>query len=93
MGVYLGVSALVSGALLPRIGHAIPKFFDAIMRLFHEAGGTWFWWSMEGGAQYVRLYKYAFNYLTATKGLHNMIWLLPYDGSPDASFYPGKSLD
>ena len=21
-----------------------------------------------------------------------MIWLLPYDGSPDASFYPGKSL-
>ena len=64
----------------------------AIMRLFHEAGGTWFWWSMEGGAQYVRVYKYAFNYLTVTKGLTNMIWLLPYDGSPDASFYPGKSL-
>ncbi len=64
----------------------------AIMRLFHEAGGTWFWWSMEGGAQYVRVYKYAFNYLTATKGLTNMIWLLPYDGSPDASFYPGKSV-
>jgi hypothetical protein len=64
----------------------------AIVRLFHEAGGTWFWWSMEGGAQYVRLYKYAFNYLTVTKGLKNMIWLLPYDGSPDASFYPGKSL-
>ncbi|MFL5308074.1 MAG: glycosyl hydrolase [Polyangia bacterium] len=63
----------------------------AIMRLFHEAAGTWFWWSMEGGAQYVRLYKYAFNYLTVTKGLRNMIWMLPYDGSPDASFYPGKS--
>ena len=63
----------------------------AIMRLFHEAAGTWFWWSMDGGAQYVRVYKYAFNYLTATKGLKNMIWLLPYDGSPDASFYPGKS--
>jgi hypothetical protein len=64
----------------------------AIMRLFHEAGGTWFWWSMEGGAQYVRVYNYAFNYLTVTKGLRNMIWLLPYDGSPDASFYPGKSV-
>lgn len=63
----------------------------AIMRLFHEAAGTWFWWSMDGGAQYVRVYKYAFNYLTVTKGLKNMIWLLPYDGSPDASFYPGKS--
>ncbi len=64
----------------------------AIMRLFHEAGGTWFWWSMEGGAQYVRVYNYAFNYLTVTKGLRNMIWLLPYDGSPDASFYPGKNV-
>jgi hypothetical protein len=64
----------------------------AIMRLFHEAGGTWFWWSMEGGAQYVRVYDYAFNYLTVTKGLRNMIWLLPYDGNPDASFYPGKSV-
>jgi len=64
----------------------------AIMRLFHEAGGTWFWWSMEGGAQFVRVYKYAFNYLTATKGLKNMIWLMPYDGSPDGSFYPGKSV-
>ena len=64
----------------------------AIIRLFHEAGGTWFWWSMEGGAQYVRVYKYAFNYLTATRGLKNMIWLLPFDGSPDASFYPGKSM-
>jgi len=62
----------------------------AIMRLFHEAGGTWFWWSMETGAQYIRLWKYAFNYLTVTKGLRNMLWLLPYDGSPNADFYPGK---
>jgi len=62
----------------------------AIMRLFHEAGGKWFWWSMETGAQYVRLWKYAFNYLTVTKGLRNMLWLMPYNGSPDAAFYPGK---
>lgn len=63
----------------------------AIMRPFHEAGGTWFWWSMEGGAQYVRVWKYAFDYLTRVKGLHNMIWMLPYNGSPNASFYPGKA--
>ncbi len=62
----------------------------ALIRLFHEAGGTWFWWSMQGGAEYVRLWKYAFNYLTVTKGLKNLLWLMPYDGSPDASFYPGK---
>jgi hypothetical protein len=81
---------------LDNVAHMVQTVQDAdgvaIMRLFHEAGGTWFWWSMEGGGQYVRLYKYAFNYLTVTKGLHNMLWLLPYDGSPDASFYPGKSL-
>jgi hypothetical protein len=62
----------------------------AIMRLFHEAGGAWFWWSMETGAQYVRLWKYAFNYLTVTKGLRNILWLMPYNGSPNAAFYPGK---
>ena len=62
-----------------------------IWRPFHEAGGTWFWWSKEGGSQYVRLWKFMFNYYTNVKGLHNLIWLLPYDGSPDASFWPGKA--
>jgi hypothetical protein len=62
-----------------------------IWRPFHEAGGTWFWWSMEGGSQYQRLWKFEYTYFTQTKGLHNLIWLLPYDGSPDSSFYPGKS--
>ena len=62
-----------------------------ILRLFHEAGGTWFWWSKEGGAQYVKLWKYAFNYLTNTKGLKGILWLMPYDGTPQASFYPGKA--
>ena len=62
-----------------------------IWRPFHEAGGTWFWWSKEGGAQYVRLWKYMFTYMTATKGLTNLLWLMPYDGTPDSSFYPGKA--
>lgn len=56
-----------------------------------EAGGTWFWWSKEGGAQYVKLWKYAFDYLTNTKGLKGILWLMPYDGTPQASFYPGKA--
>ena len=60
-----------------------------ILRLFHEAGGTWFWWSKETGAQYVRLWEYAFNYITNTKGMKGILWLLPYDGTPQASFYPG----
>jgi hypothetical protein len=61
-----------------------------IYRPFHEAGGTWFWWSMEGGAQYVRLWKYAFDRVINTDGVRNALWLLPYNGSPQASFYPGK---
>ncbi|MGW4637075.1 glycosyl hydrolase [Sphaerisporangium sp. NPDC004334] len=62
-----------------------------IWRPFHEAGGTWFWWSKEGGGQYVRLWRFTFDYLTRTKGLHNLVWLLPYNGQPQSSFYPGKA--
>jgi hypothetical protein len=62
-----------------------------LWRPFHEAGGTWFWWSMEGGAQYVRLWKFAYDYLTTTKGLDNLLWLWASSGMPDASFYPGKA--
>jgi hypothetical protein len=61
-----------------------------IFRPFHEAGGNWFWWSMEGGAQYNRLWQYTFNYLTRTKGLHHLVWLHGYNGQPNSAFYPGK---
>ncbi|WP_410814159.1 glycosyl hydrolase [Micromonospora sp. 067-2] len=62
-----------------------------IWRPFHEAGGTWFWWSKEGGSQYVRLWRFVFDYYTKTKGLHNLVWLHPFNGSPTSSFYPGKA--
>lgn len=63
-----------------------------IWRPFHEAGGTWFWWSKEGGSQYVRLWNFMYNYYTNVKGLHNLIWLLPFDGQPSAAFWPGKAV-
>jgi hypothetical protein len=62
-----------------------------LWRPFHEAGGTWFWWSKEGGSQYVRLWRYMFDYLTGVKGVHNLVWLHPYNGEPQASFWPGKA--
>jgi hypothetical protein len=62
-----------------------------LWRPFHEAGGNWFWWSMEGGAKYVRLWTFMYDYFTNTKGLNNLIWLHPFDGSPPAAFYPGKN--
>jgi hypothetical protein len=69
-----------------------------ILALFHEAQPNgWFWWSKGTGAQYVALWTYAFNYLTTTKGLNNIIWLMPYSGltgvsAPIAPYFPGKSL-
>jgi hypothetical protein len=67
-----------------------------LLALFHEAQpGGWFWWSKGTGAQYVALWKYAFYYLTVTKGLNNILWLMPFSSlngvSADAApFYPGK---
>ena len=64
-----------------------------ILALFHETQSNgWFWWAQGTAAQFVALYKYSFNYLTVTKGLNNIIWLMPYSGSPAASFYPGASV-
>jgi hypothetical protein len=64
----------------------------ALVRLFHEAGKncSWFWWSMGSSDQYKSLYKYAFDYLTATKGLKNLLWIVPQCGNPDAAYDPGK---
>lgn len=61
-----------------------------LWRPFHEAGGTWFWWSKEGGSQYNRLWRFMFDYYTRVKGLHNLVWMHPFNGSPQASFYPGR---
>jgi hypothetical protein len=67
-----------------------------ILALLHEAQPNgWFWWSKGTGAQFVALWKYAFNYLTATKGATNIIWLMPFSSqngvtASAAPYYPGK---
>jgi hypothetical protein len=63
-----------------------------LLALFHETQqGGWFWWSKCSGAQFITLYKYTYDYLVKTKGLHNLIRLMPFSGSPSAAFYPGKA--
>jgi hypothetical protein len=58
---------------------------------FHEVQPNgWFWWSKGTGPQFVALWKYMFDYLTKTKGLNNLVWLMPFSGSPSAAYYPGK---
>lgn len=62
-----------------------------IWRPWHEASGTWFWWSMEGASQYNRLWIFTYNYMVNTKGLHNLVWMHPFNGSPTSAWYPGKA--
>jgi hypothetical protein len=69
-----------------------------ILALFHEVQPNgWFWWSKGTATQFVALWKYAFDYLTATKGLTNVIWLMPFSGlsgvgAPIAPYFPGKAM-
>jgi hypothetical protein len=65
-----------------------------ILALFHETQSNgWFWWAMTtSGSSFVSLYTYAFNYLTKTKGLTNIIWLMPFSGSVSSAFYPGTTM-
>ena len=63
-----------------------------ILALFHETQpGGWFWWSKCSAPQFVALYKYTYDYLVNTKGIHNIVRLMPFSGSPTADYYPGKA--
>jgi len=62
-----------------------------ILALYHEVQPNgWFWWAKGTGAQFVQLWQLSFNYLTQTKGIHNVVWLLPFSGSPSSAYFPGK---
>ena len=59
---------------------------------FHEyQPNGWFWWSKGTATQFIQLWQYMYDYLTTTKSLNNVVWLAPSSGSPNASWYPGKS--
>jgi len=63
-----------------------------ILALFHETQPNgWFWWSKCSGSQFLTLYKYSYDYLVNTKGVHNVVRLMPFSGSPNSEFYPGKA--
>jgi hypothetical protein len=64
-----------------------------ILAIFHETQSNgWFWWAKGTAAEFVALWKYTFTYLTTTKGNNNLIWLMPYSGSPTSSFWPGPTV-
>jgi mannan endo-1,4-beta-mannosidase len=61
-----------------------------LFRPLHEMNGTWFWWGSKNAQQYKNLWIYVFNYLTKTKGLHNILWVYASNGSLDVTYYPGS---
>jgi hypothetical protein len=63
-----------------------------LLALFHETQPSgWFWWSKCSGPQFIALYKYTYDYLVKTKGIHNLVRLMPFSGSPNSAYYPGKA--
>jgi hypothetical protein len=71
----------------------IKELADAgVVVLYHpfvESWGGHFWWGRKG-THFAKLWRFQFDYLTKTKGLHNLIWLCDAHGDR----YPGdKYLD
>ena len=52
-----------------------------IFRPLHEAGGTWFWWSINSGKQFAALYRLVYDRMVNVKGVRNMVWV--YNPSTD----------
>ena len=65
-----------------------------LLAIYHETQANgWFWWAeSDSGPTFVDLWTYTFDYLTKTKGLTNIVWLMPFSGSPSSAYYPGKAL-
>lgn len=64
-----------------------------IWRPLHEMNGGWFWWGAQEPADFISFWRHMFDYLTQTKGLHNLIWAWgPNHGQKDADlYYPGDA--
>jgi len=70
--------------------HKVP----VLWRPFHEMNGAWFWWgpkkdSGNDGAQFVKLWRFMFDYFYRVKKLDNLIWVWGGSYEVDSSFYPG----
>jgi mannan endo-1,4-beta-mannosidase len=66
-----------------------------LWRPLHEMNGRWFWWGEKPVPDFVRFWRYMFDYFTVTKKLNNLLWVY----SPNievkdteagiAAYYPG----
>ncbi len=62
-----------------------------LWRPLHEMNGDWFWWGAQEPSDFIKVWRHMFDYLTKTKGLHNLIWVYgPNHGLRTADYYPGN---
>lgn len=71
----------------------------AIFRPLHEAGGLWFWWSINSGKEFAALYRLVFDRMVKDKGVRNLIWVYNpitkavTDWDPGAEYYDVIAVD
>ncbi len=69
---------------------------QGVVALVHglpEMNGTWYWWSKGTPDQFKALYRLEFDYLTKSKGLHNLLFTYAPNAGNGAygDFYPGDA--
>lgn len=62
----------------------------AIFRPLHEAGGKWFWWSINNGKQFAALYRLVFDRMVNVKGVRNLVWVYNPESANVTDWDPGK---
>lgn len=64
----------------------------AIFRPLHEAGGQWFWWSINSGEQYKALYRLIYDRLVNVNGVRNLIWVYNPELNVAEEWNPGEDV-
>ncbi|MBO7414591.1 MAG: beta-mannosidase [Fibrobacter sp.] len=83
--------------IIDDIDHIADYFLDlqkdsiaAIFRPLHEAGGKWFWWSINSGEEFAALYRLVYDRMVNVKGVKNLIWVYNPEGSSVTDWDPGS---
>ena len=61
-----------------------------LWRPYHEMNKNFFWWGQRDVADFVKLWRNMYNYLTHDKKLNNLLWVYsPYQAQDTDKYYPG----
>ena len=85
---------------MDKAGSALKRLQDenipVIWRPYHECDGWWFWWSLQGGEYFKRLWIMSYEHFTNDLGLNNLIWMLGFSHVQNFNnermeqFFPGN---